>query len=216
MADLTYQPKAYRKDGGDTSVIASGGVLDIESGGAFKLAGTAISATAAELNAACDLSAQKMTCASGFKGTGTICESSVVKQGGIIKTEILIDLTDAKSMTTDLDIIGHTGVSYIGQITEALNGTLLFGQVTCLETPATGVTTIDFYSATEDTGAFDAGVSSLDEVVMLTGSAWTAAVTHVMFTNLPAANKYMYLASGAAGTTGTYSAGRFLLEFWGV
>ena len=36
MADETYQPKTYRKDGGDTSVVASGGVLDIESGGALK------------------------------------------------------------------------------------------------------------------------------------------------------------------------------------
>lgn len=42
MADSTYQPKTYRKDGGDTSVVASGGVLDIESGGALKLAGTQV------------------------------------------------------------------------------------------------------------------------------------------------------------------------------
>ena len=32
MADLTYQPKVYRKDGGDTLVIASGGTLQIEAG----------------------------------------------------------------------------------------------------------------------------------------------------------------------------------------
>ncbi|MBW2645099.1 MAG: hypothetical protein JRE23_02770 [Deltaproteobacteria bacterium] len=42
MADETYQPKTYRKDGGDTHVIASGGSLDVESGGAFKLAGTQV------------------------------------------------------------------------------------------------------------------------------------------------------------------------------
>ena len=42
MSDSTYMPKTYRKDGGDTSVIASGGVLDIESGGALKLAGTQV------------------------------------------------------------------------------------------------------------------------------------------------------------------------------
>ena len=50
MADTTYIPKTYRKDGGDTHVIASGGVLDVESGGALKLAGVAITPTAAELN----------------------------------------------------------------------------------------------------------------------------------------------------------------------
>ena len=33
MADPTYGPKIYRKDGGNTEVIASGGVLAVESGG---------------------------------------------------------------------------------------------------------------------------------------------------------------------------------------
>ena len=33
MADDTYQPKVYRKDGGDTQVIASGGVIEFEEGG---------------------------------------------------------------------------------------------------------------------------------------------------------------------------------------
>lgn len=43
--------------GGSADVI-SGGEIDIESGGAFKLAGTAISATAAELNDVADVSGQ--------------------------------------------------------------------------------------------------------------------------------------------------------------
>lgn len=57
-----YTPKTYRENGGDRHVIASGGSLDvesggeidIESGGALKLAGTALTATAAELNAMAD------------------------------------------------------------------------------------------------------------------------------------------------------------------
>ena len=51
MADTTYQPKVYRTDGGDKFVVASGGTIDIESGGYFKIAGTAVTASAAELNA---------------------------------------------------------------------------------------------------------------------------------------------------------------------
>lgn len=58
MADSTYQPKVYHQLGGDRQVVASGGSLDvesggeldIESGGALKLAGTAITSSAAELN----------------------------------------------------------------------------------------------------------------------------------------------------------------------
>jgi len=58
MADATYQPKTYREQGGDRFVVASsgsldvesGGEIDIESGGALKIAGTAITASAAEIN----------------------------------------------------------------------------------------------------------------------------------------------------------------------
>ncbi len=59
MADATYEPKVYKKDGGNTQVVASGGKQEIESGGetdyqsgsSLKLAGVAITATAAEINA---------------------------------------------------------------------------------------------------------------------------------------------------------------------
>lgn len=50
MADASYQPKVYRKQGGDELIVASGGAIDIESGGALKIAGTQVSATATELN----------------------------------------------------------------------------------------------------------------------------------------------------------------------
>lgn len=61
---MTYQPKVYKEAGGDRQVIASGGELevesggwiDVESGGQLRLAGTAVTATAAELNAVADQS----------------------------------------------------------------------------------------------------------------------------------------------------------------
>lgn len=49
MSDATYQPKIYRKQGGDELHVASGGVLDIETGGAIKANGTQASATTAGL-----------------------------------------------------------------------------------------------------------------------------------------------------------------------
>lgn len=164
------------------------------------------------------LPSRTLSSGAGFAGAGTIYKTSISKEGDIFKTTILLDITGAKSSTTDLDIIGNSGVSHIGQITAALNGTLFFGQITCLVAPATGVTDIDFYSATEGTGAFDDGIAALTETVMrTTGGAWAAAAaTQIAFTNLPAANSYMYLTCGAAGTVGTYTAGKFLIEFWGV
>lgn len=51
MTDATYQPKVYKTNGGDKEVVASGGTLDIESGGILALAGTTVTSTATELNA---------------------------------------------------------------------------------------------------------------------------------------------------------------------
>ncbi len=36
MADATYQPKTYRKQGGDEFVVANGGILNLEAGALFK------------------------------------------------------------------------------------------------------------------------------------------------------------------------------------
>jgi len=60
----SYNTLVYTEQGGSRQVVASGGSLDvesggeldIESGGALKLAGTQITATAAEINAAADQS----------------------------------------------------------------------------------------------------------------------------------------------------------------
>lgn len=37
MSDGTYQPKVYRKPGGDTQVVASGGSIVFESGGVLDI-----------------------------------------------------------------------------------------------------------------------------------------------------------------------------------
>ncbi|MHB1334514.1 MAG: hypothetical protein ACYCXQ_00970 [Candidatus Humimicrobiaceae bacterium] len=50
MVDATYQPKIYKKNNGDSLVVANGGDIDIESGGALKIGGTALTTTAAEIN----------------------------------------------------------------------------------------------------------------------------------------------------------------------
>lgn len=42
MVDSTYQPKVYRKDGGDTQVVASGGVIAIETGGDLTVNGVSL------------------------------------------------------------------------------------------------------------------------------------------------------------------------------
>ena len=151
-------------------------------------------------------------------GTDTVYRTSVSNSGGIITTQILIDLTGLSSSTTDLDIIGQgTNAAHIGQILAADNGTLISGWVTCLEAPVGGITDIDVYSADEGTGAFDTGIALLAETAILTkGGVWAAAPqTQTALTAIPAANQYLYLTGGAAGTAAAYTAGKFLITFLG-
>ena len=171
-------------------------------------------ATTAYVNQQCDYTLQATTAASGFSGAGTVVRMGARRTGGMRKTEIILDLTDTKSVATDLDIIGVSGVSYIGQITAAVNGTILMGTMTCLEVPVGGAVDIDFYSAVENTGAYDGLVTSLTETALVTaGGNWTLGLVKPL-TGLPAANEYLYLTSGAA-TAGTYTAGKFLIQMWG-
>ncbi len=142
--------------------------------------------------------------------------TSAVRTGNFIKTTVVIDITGLKSSTTDLDIIGDTGVSYLGQITDAVNGSIFAGQVGCSVVPTTGADDIDLYSAIEDTGAYDALVTDLTEKALMTSGGAHAIGTVKPFTVLPAADDYLYLACGEAGTPGTYDAGTLVIELWGT
>lgn len=150
-------------------------------------------------------------------GTGTVYKNSVGLSGGIYYTTIMIDLTGLGSSTTDLDVIGQgaAAAAHLGQITAAQCGTIWYGRMTCLEAPLTGVTDIDLYSATEATAKFDDGIAALTETALITaGGAWTILLQKSI-QDLPVANQYLYLTCGAAGTVGTYTAGKFLIEFFG-
>lgn len=149
-------------------------------------------------------------------GTGTVYRSAVEVVGGIIKTTIVIDLTGLASSTTDLDIIGQgLSAAHIGQITAAQNGTIDAIRMTCLELPAGGADDIDLYAATEGTGVFDGGIAALTETALITaGGAW-ANGTVKGSVDVPAANQYLYLTGGEAGTAATYTAGKFVIELFG-
>jgi hypothetical protein len=158
-----------------------------------------------------------MTAGAGITGgVGAVYKSNITKIGGIIRTQIFIDLTGLASSTTDLDIIGvGASAAYIAQLTAALNGTPFAGRMSCLETPAGGADDIDLYEADEATGAFDAGIGTLAETILLTsGAAWTVGVSKAL-TGVMLANKYLYLTGGEAGTAATYTAGHFLIEIEG-
>lgn len=161
-----------------------------------------------------------VTPAAGITSDAEAFASSVSRNGNLITTQIVIDLTDLIGSTTDVDIIGKDGVaSTLGQITAAVNGTIVGGKVTCLEVPTGGADDIDFYAATVGTGAEDVAITHADlgtETALVTsGGAWTSGATKGM-TGLPAADTYLYVVNGEASAPGTFTAGKFLIELYGI
>lgn len=190
--------------------------FDIET---LKLNGTTITSTAAELNTL-DASVNNalMTVGTGISGaTGEVVQYSIYRIGGIIYTQIMVDITGLNDGGTAGDIIGKDGGTancHFGQITAAINGTIWGGDIRCFETPAGGNTDIDVYSATEATGAQDAAITGLTETALVNAGAH-AAGTIDYFTGVPAADEYLYLVNGTA-TDADYTAGRFLITLYGL
>jgi len=146
-------------------------------------------------------------------GVGTICKAHAAINEGVYLVRILIDLTGLNSGGTANDIIGVNGASncYIARLPAM---TVLGGRMTCLEAPAGGDTDIDLYSATEGTGVEDAAVTGLTETLLINaGTQSLGTVTHLSAD--PSANQYLYLA-GQGTANATYTAGRFLIEIFGV
>jgi hypothetical protein len=212
MADASYQPGVYREQGGNRLVVVSGT-------GNLELFGTDLTATGAEINSGVDVSAQTDTMSASTVMAATVATytTAVVRHGPIIETTIYVDLTGAKSTTTDLDIIGDTGACHIGQVTAAINGAIFAGEIHCGEVPTTGVNDIDLYEASVATGAYDADASGLTNAAALVTNGGAHAIgTVAPFTALPNADYYLYLAAGAAGTPGTYDAGILVIRMWGL
>ena len=148
-------------------------------------------------------------------GSGTVYAASVIKTGGIYHPKILIDLTGLASSGSG-DIIGKAATAncHIGQITAAVNGTVLGGKMTCLEAPAGGDPDINLWYADEATGTEDAAVTGLTNQTQMCNSGDLALNSVISIATPPAADKYIYMATGAA-TDANYTAGKILIEFFG-
>jgi len=157
-----------------------------------------------------------MTAGTGVStGVGTVYKTSVSKNGDLIHTKILIDLTGLNCGGTAADIIGVDAAAncHFGQVTAAVNGTVYAGKLTCYEAPTGGNADVDVYSATESTGTEDAAVTDLTETQLVNGAAQTKGKV-TMFTAVPAADEYIYLACGTS-TDATFTAGILMIDLFG-
>ncbi len=200
MANTTFKG-TLRSEGGYSSIATA--------------ASTGVETTQMSISSAGFTSLDANTMATEAGAGITVYRSSVIREGGIIKTSILIDLTGLRS-TANGDIIGVNGTSdvcHIGQITAARNGTILAGRMTCFEAPAGGDPDINVHSATEGTGVEDGAIADLTET-LLVNSGDLSTGTVVTFTGVPAADEFLYLTLGAT-TDADYTAGKLLIELFG-
>jgi len=205
MANTTFKG-TLRSEGGYSS-IATAASTGVET--------TQMSISSAGF-ASLDANTLATTAGTGITtGTGTVYAASVIKTGGIFHTKILIDLTGLASSGSG-DIIGKaaTANSHIGQITAAVNGTVLGGKLTCLEAPAGGDPDINLWYADEATGTEDAAITGLTNQVQMCDSGDLALNSVISIPTPPAADKYIYMVTGAA-TNADYTAGKLLIEFFG-
>jgi len=160
-----------------------------------------------------------MTVGTGISAVANaIVKHSVVTTGNIIETTIVLDLTGLNSGDADGDIIGKAATAncHYGQITAAINGTILSGYMQCLETPAGGEPDIDLFTATVATGTEEALITALTETSLLTTAAdWTNLLAPKGLTVVPPADGYLYLVASGGATNDTYTAGKFMIKLFG-
>ena len=179
--------------------------------------------TAVDVNQAAaggGIGAKTMTAGTGITtGSGTVYKANVTRDGHLIKTTIYIDIDGLNSSAAG-DVIGVDGGTancHIGQITAAVNGTIVRGEMRLAEAITGGEPDVDLYSATEATLAEDTAISSGTETALLDANAdWTLALGPKSLSAFPAADQYLYLVCSGGGTDDTYATGAFIIELWGL
>jgi len=151
----------------------------------------------------------------GAVGVGGFCRTYRYTRDGIIITEIEIDMTGLGASGTTNDVIGvelAAPVAYLGRNVVATNGIIFKIEMTCLEVPATGDADVILVSGTDADEAFDLTVAG--SVALCDGVGdWTLGETVVNITGVTA-DHYYYLTQGAADNA-DYTAGQFLIRFYG-
>ena len=159
----------------------------------------------------------------GFTGTGSYYNSWIERNGSVIKTSIMIDITGLNSGGADGDIIGLEGTTdgcHIGLFETAKSGTPFEVTVRNLNVLGGGDDFLDFYEADVATGAEDTAVTSLTGATELLNGAQLNAVDVLQtFSTLPTDGHYLYIAANSNGGTpadDTYSSGKILIEIFGT
>jgi hypothetical protein len=117
MADATYLPKVYKKSGGDTLVVASGGNIEVESGGQINMGTTAVAANGDTLTVTAAAHAGRVI--QFGKTSGTICTLPAATGTGNIYRFVI-----GVTATSNANIIK------VANATDVMDGSLCLAQDT--------------------------------------------------------------------------------------
>lgn len=150
----------------------------------------------------------------GVIGTAAAPVTSRRTENGTIITEFKVDLTGLASVATANDVIGLAagGNAYIGRNVVATNGIIYKMELVCLETPAGGDNDVNVVVASSGTLAYDGAGGTTYGVNG--GDAVAGQVVQNLVQGLTA-DHYFYLTAGTGDTAATYTAGMFLVRWYG-
>lgn len=129
---MTYQPKVYRKQGGNELVVASGGAITVESGGSLTVAGVTVDASTLALNGLTATAAELNESVLSFDiadGSAEAVYYLVSPHAGTISK--IWTVTDGAVSTADITITAAIGV------------TAVTGGVVTIATAASGAGDVD-------------------------------------------------------------------------
>ena len=153
--------------------------------------------------------------AAGAIGTAVAPTTTRRTENGVIITDIKIDLTGLGARGTENDIIGLEGElpAYIGRNVVATNGVIFKVEMSCLEVPLTGDADVILCAGSAATEHWDDAVTNRIAICDGTGD-WALGETIVNIAPAITANYYYYLTQGATDDA-DYTAGQFLIRFYG-
>lgn len=152
MVDTTYQPKVYKKAGGNTLVVASGGKIEVESGGEIELQAGAISdnnVLAGTAAVAADVLAIPVTNAHVAKTTGADAEALTLANGTpgqILVVSLVVDgggdgtLTPATKTGFTNVVLADAGDTVAFKFVDATVGWVILGTAGVAAPPVIAIT----------------------------------------------------------------------------
>jgi hypothetical protein len=149
----------------------------------------------------------------GAIGTAAVPATYRWSENGVIITQTKIDLTGLAASATANDVIGLAagGNAFIGRNVVATNGVIFKVEFSCIETPVGGDLDVNAVANSSGTLAYDGagGTTYLSDSGTLTAGQTIENLVPAL-----TANHYFYLTGGST-TTGTYTAGQYVLTTWG-